>query len=186
MSKLLAMLNPKSISVDYIPGGWGSVTMSDICAAMSGLPELESRYAMHSYVYTPESYEDYTVLHDLHLLHKLLTKRLQNYLSVRQAKAQKLSTLQIFMIRDGSTCTNCRGQKEYRDANGMKHKCYVCDASGYMSYTDSQLSRIIETHPQNWERDYNQAHSEACKLIASMRKHINNYIQHKLFYDERE
>lgn len=181
MSEVLARLNAGHIDINHIPGGFQALTSSDIAYALSGLNELHKRYAMHSYVYTPEIYQiDVTTHADLILLHHLLIKKLVHELHIKAAKAEKLSIIHMVTIRDGFVCTTCRGQKEYRDQSGHKHKCYVCDASGYMTRTDSELSRMIDVHKQNWARDYEKHFIESCKIVTEIKQRIARHVRSRL------
>lgn len=181
MSEVLARLNASTIDINHIPGGFGALSSSDIAYCLAGMPDLEKRYAMHSYVHTPESYDlNCTIKADLLMLYNAITRLLQTELSVREAKARKLGVVVICTMRDGSVCVSCKGKKIFTDASGHNHKCFLCNQSGFMTRSDSDLARMADVPRQNWARDFEKDYAETVKIVTGIKQYIYHHVRRRL------
>lgn len=180
----LTMLSPKSLQVDFIPGGFGGLTQADICHALAGLDNLLTKIAYVCYIYTQDDFDERigcprAKSDQLQLLIEL-TRFLQSRCKINAAKAQKLAVCLLAVSKAGQSCLRCNGQKQYVNSSGKWQECGKCGGSGYHRQSQAELARIADVHHSTWQQSYSRDYSEALAQYNSLLRDIHVHVRARL------
>lgn len=183
--KTLVMLSPKAVQIEYIAGGFASLTQSDICHAMSGMRPILTRIAYALFVYTDRDIDevigDCAAKGDIIRLRDELAATLSERLDVSEAKALKLSTAILATNRNGLACRRCNGQRTYLATSGEWVDCRKCDLTGFDRASKAELSRITGIHPKTWAECYEKDYAKALAVFETMKSAIYSHIATRLY-----
>lgn len=140
---LITKLNPKTQSYES-GGGFGSLSQSDIAAAMRGLSSLQ------------EALVRYYMLHDLSYFAYLRDKAI---IELHKKGVQQIdfimSTVIVQDLAD-STCKTCNGT----GLNVKKKACGHCEGSGKKGLSDRKLAKRLGLEKSTFQRKYKQVYKE--------------------------
>lgn len=182
MSGRMSMLSPNSINLkNVVSGGLCELSPQDVAAALAGLPRLHYLYAMHSFVYLPDEYEeDYIAQASLLDLSTRLTMMIKRRLGCQYRKAQRLTCVALNTMHSGTVCTYCNGHGVTYEKDGSKRQCQHCDGTAKKRYSMEQYATFAGITRQTWEECYQDDWLVVAREMAHIRHGIRLYIDFQI------